>query len=128
MKLDRIKLRELRRAKKMTGIGLAKAVGISNVTLSKIENGTQAMSNRLLLRVAKALGVEPSAICVDQPADSAALTARIHEILPQLGESERAEVLGLAARLLEHRLRAAPPASGNKPNKEGEAGTKRHSR
>lgn len=52
------KIKEIREAKGMTQESLAQSSGISRVTISGLENGTErATSTKTLLKIAKALGV-----------------------------------------------------------------------
>ena len=52
------KIREIREAKGMTQEELAQSSGVSRVTISGLENGTErATSTKTLLKIAKALAV-----------------------------------------------------------------------
>lgn len=55
-------LRELRYAKSMSIESLAKAAGVSNKTISDIENGKVHPKFRTMRRLCAALGVEPSEV------------------------------------------------------------------
>ena len=77
---DRIGLRELRRARKMTGMEFAKKIGCGNDHLSRIENGGTSPSRKLAERMAKVLGVPVESLYL--PAGSpvrGALAARSSE-------------------------------------------------
>ena len=112
MKLDRHKLRELRRSRKITGLKLAAEVGIHQTTYSKIENGAIRASAKLIKRIAAALGVEPSEICVDDPdairEKAAALSGdaiilQAVELMLKMPLSDRARALGAIAEIAEKR-------------------------
>ena len=61
---DRIRLRELRRAKRLKGIEFAKRIGCSNDHLSRIENGGTSPSRKLVERMAKVLRVPAESLYV----------------------------------------------------------------
>lgn len=54
-----IRLREVRERKLMTQAELAEKTGISEATLSRIENGLQRPRISTVRKIAAALGVEP---------------------------------------------------------------------
>lgn len=56
------KIRMLRRCRGMGQEALAEAADVSNMTISRIENGTTAMSVLILKRIAEALGVSSEEI------------------------------------------------------------------
>jgi transcriptional regulator with XRE-family HTH domain len=53
-----IRLREVREAKGLTQAGLARASGVPQPTISRIERGTSAIDLGVLERLADALGVD----------------------------------------------------------------------
>ena len=61
---DRIRLRELRRAKKIKGIEFAKRIDCSNDHLSRVENGGTSPSRKLVERMAKVLAVPAESLYV----------------------------------------------------------------
>jgi len=75
---DRIRLRELRRAKKLKGIEFAKRIGCSNDHLSRIENGGTSPSRKLVERMAKVLRVPAESLYVAE-AMAGALSTRSRE-------------------------------------------------
>jgi transcriptional regulator with XRE-family HTH domain len=119
--IDRIKLRELRRSRKLTGKKLADMVGVGNRYISEIENGVNKPSQSLILRLAKALDAEPSAICIEEPnADSVRaramelsgddpLVLRAVDLLLELSEPERFRQLGAIADAVEAEKRKSTP-------------------
>ncbi len=52
-------LRRLRRERYLTQTALAKAAGLTQVTIARLERGTQEPSFRSLQRLAQVLGVQP---------------------------------------------------------------------
>lgn len=52
------RMREIRKQKKMTLVDLEVEIGITNGTLSKIENGLQNIEFITIIRIAEGLGVE----------------------------------------------------------------------
>jgi len=75
---DRIRLRELRRARKLTGIEFAKRIACSNDHLSRLENGGTSPSRKLVERMGKVLGVAPESLYVNE-AMAGALSTRSRE-------------------------------------------------
>ncbi len=53
------KVRELARARGGTTITLAKAIGVSQAQVSRLENGLQGFRSATLLKISIALGVKP---------------------------------------------------------------------
>jgi len=53
------KVRELAQGKGATTITLAKAIGVSQAQVSRLENGLQGFRSATLLKIAIALGVKP---------------------------------------------------------------------
>jgi transcriptional regulator with XRE-family HTH domain len=53
------KVRELARARGATTITLAKAIGVSQAQVSRLENGLQGFRSATLLKISIALGVKP---------------------------------------------------------------------
>ncbi|MED0687930.1 helix-turn-helix transcriptional regulator [Anoxybacillus ayderensis] len=58
------KIRERRKALGMTGVEVAKAVGIGQSTLSQIENGTSPTLDTLI-KICNALSIKPSELLSD---------------------------------------------------------------
>jgi HTH-type transcriptional regulator, competence development regulator len=52
------RMREIRKQKKMTLVDLEVEIGITNGTLSKIENGLQNIEFITIIRIAEGLGVD----------------------------------------------------------------------
>ena len=105
-------MRELRRSRKITGLKLADEVGIHQTTYSRVETGTQRASAKLLVRIAAALGVELSEICVDDPdavrekaaaLSGDALIMQAVELMLHMPLSDRARALGAIAEIAEKR-------------------------
>ena len=53
------KVRELANARGGTTISLAKAIGVSQAQISRLENGLQGFRSATLFKIAVALGVKP---------------------------------------------------------------------
>ncbi|MBM4018923.1 MAG: helix-turn-helix transcriptional regulator [Planctomycetes bacterium] len=85
---DRIRLRELRRAKRLKGIEFAKRIGCSNDHLSRIENGGTSPSRKLVERMAKVLRVPAESLYVAE-AMAGALSTRSREENELLGAFRR---------------------------------------
>lgn len=99
--MDGLKLRELRRAHKLTGIEFAKMVGVGNNYVSQIENGVRQPSYRLLERMARVLKVSPSDLCepADAPPDIDPRERILKAVFEILDEEGKAELLSIAGRL-----------------------------
>lgn len=54
------RLREIRRARKLTQVQLAEMAGIDQSTLSKAENGQMNITLQNIVNIAEALGVQPA--------------------------------------------------------------------
>ena len=76
-----------RRNAGLTGQALAGLVGVTNVTISRIENQHQAPGRDLAERIAEALGVDFHSLYVDNPIRAI--------IMPDLSEEERDILLKL---------------------------------
>jgi transcriptional regulator with XRE-family HTH domain len=104
--IDRIKLREARRSKKITSQKFAETLGVHRTYISQIESGVRTPGQALIQRMAKVLGVDTSEICLDEPGAS---TDRIMEMLneryAQMTDAEKAELLTDALRIIERRTR-----------------------
>ena len=61
----RLKLREVREAKFVTQVELAKKAGVSETTIVRLEAGTHRPRISTIRKLAKALGVEPSELVAD---------------------------------------------------------------
>ncbi len=59
------RMREIRKQKKMTLVDLEVEIGITNGTLSKIENGLQNIEFITIIRIAHGLGVEAKELFKD---------------------------------------------------------------
>lgn len=113
VKLDRIKLRELRRSKRVGSATLAGMVGVGRTYFSRVENGSDVPSQELIARIARTLGVPASAICVeDSGAESIRAKAmelsgndpivlRAVDLLLELSEPERYRQIGAIADAVE---------------------------
>lgn len=123
MKLDRIKLRELRRTKGILSEKFADLVGISKGYISRIENGKDTPSQALLIRMAEALDVEPSAICMDPPAGFDSLKVSVDIIWPKLPKHAQAAVYAYMERLLvqaeKEKAEAERDSGAHKANESG---------
>lgn len=65
-----VQVKKLRKRKDYTQEGLAAALGISPMTLSRIENGTIAMNIQILLKMSEILEVSAEEIlCIKKPED-----------------------------------------------------------
>lgn len=65
-----VQVKKLRKRKDYTQEGLAAALGISPMTLSRIENGTIAMNNQILLKMSEILEVSAEEIlCIKKSED-----------------------------------------------------------
>ena len=101
-----VKLRELRKQRGFTQQQLADIVGVSNVSLSNYERGTQAPDIEILIKLADALGVSLDTL-VGRMSDSkeeypitkeAQIIARGVDKLPQ---GERIQALNVARAMFE---------------------------
>ena len=83
VEIDRNKLRDVRKQHGMTGLRLSKMAGCGNQYLSSIESGKAHPSDKLIARMASALGVPPEEICLSS-GDPDPIKARMDEIWAQL--------------------------------------------
>ena len=66
-----LKMRELRKAKGLTMTQFAKLIRMTQAQVSRLENGKQGFRSKTLMKVAKALGVEPIYFFLEDAPDSA---------------------------------------------------------
>jgi len=59
-----LKVRELRSRKGLTTVTLAKKVRLSQAQVSRLENGLQGFRSATLIKLARALGVDPATLIV----------------------------------------------------------------
>jgi transcriptional regulator with XRE-family HTH domain len=103
LRVDPDKLRRLRKAKKLTGLQLAELVGVSNNTISKVENGSQNAGRKLAQRLADALGVSIQELMSSEIAEPSSDPREkfLLDTFQMLDDVGRADLLALASRLLD---------------------------
>lgn len=102
LRVDRIKLRELRRARRLTGIDFAKLVGVGNNYISQIENGMREPSHRLREKMAQVLEVGIDDLLVS-PARQQQPDPReqfLREAFRALPDEMQTELLAFASKLV----------------------------
>ena len=92
-----IRIRELRKVRDWTIAELADRVGISQPHMSEVERGVKNLNNHLLLRIAKALKVQPHELIVAGETPSQDEYAGI---LSRLNNENRQHLLAIAQALL----------------------------
>ena len=98
-----IRIREIRKARKMTLAQLAGQVSTSIPHMSEVERGLKNLNNHLLERIAAALGVAPSdLISSDVDTD----IARLNELVSRLDAADAARVAAFAEALLKSKEEA----------------------
>jgi transcriptional regulator with XRE-family HTH domain len=90
-----IRIREIRKARRMTLAQLADEVAVSTPHISEVERGLKNLNNHLLERIARALGVTPSDLISDGR-DS----IQISELVARLDARDKARVAAFAEALL----------------------------
>lgn len=89
-----LRIKELRILKGLTQGELAKRVGISRAYMTQLEGGTRRANNDILEGVAKALGVSPSELIIDN-AQTEAITTLL-SIAKGMSEGDQNKVLEYA--------------------------------
>lgn len=99
----RLRIKELRKAKKLTGEQLGDIVGISKGYVSELETGSKTPGAALLVRLADALRVDVADLFdgTDDERNSASLAAHM-SVMAQLSQEDRVAIeraaLGLLAK------------------------------
>ena len=99
--VKRMRIRELRKAKGLTGEQLADMVGITKGYVSELENHRKTPGAKLTMELANALGCEVYDLFegTDEERRDAEIQAHI-EVMNQLEESDRKAILKAALGLL----------------------------
>lgn len=96
-----LKIRDLRKARKLTGEQLAEMVGVTKGYISELENGKKTPGAGLVLRLADALKVEVFELYEGTLAEQKAGALRAHmEVMSQLEDADRAAIVKAALGLL----------------------------
>jgi HTH-type transcriptional regulator / antitoxin HigA len=83
-------LRELLRSNALSQMGLAKAVGISQSTISAVLTGTRSLTKEQILKLAKFFGIAPAAFLPRHTRHSRRATPSVREpVLSRVSSSDR---------------------------------------
>ena len=80
--IDAEKLKELRKAKRMSQQLVADLAGISQTQISRIEQGQGDTTTEILVRLAEAVGVKPAALLAENPQRPRAVATARRRIVP----------------------------------------------
>lgn len=75
---------DIRKSRGLTQVQLAEKVGISQAHISRLENGDDSVSLKLLAELAQALGVRPSDLLMDRSAKEQILIEAYRSASPEI--------------------------------------------
>lgn len=89
-----LRVKEIRRAQKLSQLALAERAGLSRSQLSEIENETEPATQRRLEAIAAALGVQVHELFTTDARD--AYRGEIEALMKQMSEQDRQALLRMA--------------------------------